>query len=326
MAHTYRVAVSTVRRWRQERGIPSPGREYPRDAPNVIPEREHQSWHLGPDALGGHLWDTLEQLQRGMDALDIERDEVSVTLPDDRPVLIVFSSDWHCGHTSCQMPRLRRDLELIRATPGCYAILGGDLLDNPNTSVLSRGMSHEQLAPLRIQKQLVEEATEYLGAENVLAMLLGNHDAWSIRTDDFDPIAYLCKRLGCPYLGAYGFVNVTLGAQTYRILAAHQFRMRSSFNKTHQGKRLMDFMGSADVVFTGHTHDSAVEMTHIRQKPVFIGQAGSYLRSSRYSKALGFTPSSPEMPGALLFPHEHKVIPVYDAFTEGLFILNAYRA
>ena len=290
-----------------------------------FPEYRQPIWNIPEDAkLDSGLWTAFEQAQQEMASIDTERDEVDVSLPGDRPALVVFLSDLHIGHTACQMQRLRTDLETIRNTPNMYCILGGDLTDNVVTSVASRGMHHEQLAPLRVQKHLTDEMTKYLGRNKVIAMILGNHDAWSISNDDFDPIKYLADKLNVPYLGAYGFINASIGRECYRILAAHMFRMRSSFNKTHQAKRLMDFMGDADAVFTGHTHDSAAESTHVRQKRAFFGQSGTYMRSSRYSKALGFTPATSEMPGVILFPNEHKIIGVHDGIIDGPRILKAF--
>lgn len=320
------ITTTTVTR-QKSAPIPEPEDVDADEEPARIPEFAQPIWHIPPETrFESGMWHALEGVQREMSALDTERDEVAVELPDDRPVLVAFSSDWHLGHCSCLMSKLRTDLETIRNTPGLYVVLGGDLMDNVVTSVTSRGMSHEQLTPVRVQKELIHEAVAYLGAEKVLAMVLGNHENWSLSSDDFDPIAYFAKRLNAPYLGAFGYITVTLGGVVYRILAAHQFRMRSSFNKTHQGKRLNDFHGDADLIFTGHTHDSAVESTHIRQRQTFIGQAGTYLRSSRYSKQLGFTASTPEMPGAILFPRRKKAIGIYDALVDGPRMLAAFRS
>ena len=336
------ISADTIRRVRRELGIATPPRPKPtlpelmtegepaaEDEPEHprIPEFQQPVWKIPAETtFDNGMWTALESVQREMSALDKERDEVDVELPGDGPIMVVFTSDWHLGHVETDMPRLRRDLETIRNTPGMYCVLGGDLTDNVVTSVASRGMHMEQLTPTHVQKHLIDEAVKFLGKEKVLALILGNHDAWSISNDGFDPIAYYADKIGAPYLGAFGFINVKLGSERYRILAAHQFRMRSSFNKTHQGKRLQDFMGDAQAVFTGHTHDSAAESTHIRQNKCFIGQAGTYLRSSRWSKSLGFTPSTPEMPGIILWPDQRKTFGVYDALVDGPAVLAAFRA
>ena len=146
-----------------------------------------------------------------------------------------------------------------------------------------------------------------------------------ITQDDFDPIQYMAKKIGCAYLGPQGFVNLTVGKETYRILSAHQFRMRSSFNLTHSAKRLEDFSGDADVVFLGHTHEASGESTQRRGAKKFYGQAGSYLQSSRYGKRLGFRGTNAEMPGAIFWPDRKKVLVVHDAFEDGVVMLQAFR-
>jgi predicted MPP superfamily phosphohydrolase len=320
------VSDSVVRRWRKEHKAPNPATVYA--DPEPVAHEDHSGvWKIPESAnFDDGMWTALESVQRELAALSNERFEVEVALPGDQPSLVIFQSDLHIGHTSTDMSKLRLDLETIRNTPGMYVILGGDLTDNVVTSVTSRGMHHEQLTPTRVQKHLIDEAVKFLGREKVLAMVLGNHDAWSISNDDYDPISYLANKLGCPYLGPFGFLTLRLGTETYRVLAAHQFRMRSSFNATHQAKRLEDFQGEADVVFTGHTHESAAESTWRRHQRKFYGQAGSYLRNSRYSKSLGFGQVTMEMPGAILFPDRHKVIGVHDGIGDGPTLLRAWRS
>lgn len=274
------------------------------------------------------MFDALIEYQEAYQELRSERSHVHRRLKDDGPVIISWQSDLHLGHTETMYRTLKEDCETIRNTEGLYVILGGDLIDNVVTGVSARGMHHEQLTTISVQKYLAEELTEYLGAENVLAMLLGNHDEWSEKSDDFDPIAYLAHHIGCPYLGAHGTVSIDLGSESYSILCAHQFRMRSSFNLTHATKRLWDFMGTSDhdAVFMGHTHEAASETAPKQQVYRFFGQAGSYLRRSRYSSRLGFGESKPFMPGILIWPDEHKVLGIHDVFRDGPWILEAARA
>lgn len=332
-------AKNTVQRIRAEYAIPNPGRrldELPEDeTPPVDTEADGARlapsgvWEIPPDFATFHngLWAALERVQDEMLGRDTEMTEVDVPLADDAPVLVAYVADIHLGHTQSRLDLIRRDFERIHNTPGMYCILGGDLTDNVVTSIATRGSYHEQLTPLRIQRALIDEALAFVGPDNVLALILGNHDAWTQRDVDFDPIAYLAHKLQRPYLGPFGFLNLTLGSQRYRVLAAHQFRMRSSFNATHQAKRLEDFTGDgADIVFTGHTHEPAAESTYRRGAAKFYGQAGSYLLSSRYSKSLGFGHVTADMPGAVIFPEQHKVIGVRDAFEDGIHLLSSYRS
>lgn len=277
-----------------------------------------------PVGFADDLWATLETLQQQMRDLDTEQAEISLTIEDDRPIMVVFFSDLHIGHTECNMTLLRRDMELIRNTEGLHVILGGDLIDNVVTSVSSRGMYHEQLAPVRIQRVLADRLCGYIQGKT-LAMLLGNHEGWTLSAADDDPIARIAQTIKCAYLGAQGFVNISLGGAEYRLSAAHQFRMRSGFNLTHQAKRLEDFSGEADATFTGHTHEGSGENTKRRGMRKFYGQAGTYLQSSRYGKSLGFSGATAEMPGVILWPKEKKFIGFNDAFDDGITHLRAVR-
>lgn len=273
------------------------------------------------------IWEALEILQEHYERDNTEIHDVDIKLSDNKPIMVTWLSDLHIGHVSCDMKKLRHDLGLLKSTEGVYAILGGDLSDNVVTAVTNRGMHNEQLSPIRIQKAVVDKLSEFLGKDKVLAMVLGNHDEWSISNDDFDFIAYLSKKIGCSYMGAWGYVNLMLGSEEYRFLVAHQFRMNSSFNKTHAAKRLMDLSGDADVVFTGHKHEIAAESTRNRDERRFFAQAGSYLKSSRYGRRLGFKNATSEMPAAIIFPDKHKVIGVYDSFSfeEGIGYLTWLR-
>lgn len=269
------------------------------------------------------IWAAFEQVQRVYDRLDPEQEGATVTLDDDAPALIVFSSDWHVGHQHCDMERLRTDLETVRDTPGVYLITGGDLFDNVITNS-PPGAQFEELAPPRVQKLLVEAALSRVQGK-VLTVLLGNHSARSIRDDDFDPAAYFAHKAGCPYLGYWGLLTVKLGEQEYRLLVAHSFRMSSYYNKTHSAKRMLDILADADAVFVGHRHDPASEHTWIRQSKRFLGQAGTYLQQSRYGKSLGYGRGIADMPGVLLWPDQRRIQGVDDAFGFGMHVLNSYR-
>lgn len=270
-----------------------------------------------PDA-----WATFEHVQEVYRANSVLADEVSVSLPAE-PVLVAFTSDWHVGHQRCDMPRLRRDLETVRDAHGAIRlILGGDLFSMAlPTSV---GGQFEEMMPPRMQRRLVEQAVSWV-SDSVLAMILGNHDARSVAVADFDPVACLASLLAVPYIGGFGLLHVAVGDQRYNVLAAHKFRLGSSLNKTHAGKRMLDLVEDADAVFTGHTHDWAAEMTEVRRRVRFVGQAGAYQAGGDHGRSLGFNPAQARMPGAILFPDRHEMVGTWDAFGQGVHLLASYR-
>lgn len=324
IARKYGINKDTARKLRLDAGLPNPANGV---LPTAEPAAEAATLEQWPELPGfdNSLWLSLEQLQDEYAKLDTMETEVTVQLKDEAPVLVVFISDLHIGHVSTQMKKLREDLTKARHTTGLYVILGGDILDNVTTAKAPRGSHHEQLTNIQYQKYLAEEFVEYLGPEKIVAMLAGNHDLWSKQSDDFDVIQYLAKRIGCPYLGEFGFVNIELGKASYRLLLAHQFRMASSFNKTHSAKRLMDFTGDADAVFVGHRHEAAGEMAKVRGQNRWFAQAGTYLKTTGYSRQLGFMQATAEMPGVVLHPQQSRPIGVFDSFSEGLWLLEAAR-
>lgn len=270
------------------------------------------------------LWRAIARVQSAWQGLASEQSEVGMTLQDDAPVLVVYSSDWHVGHEWCDMARLERDLRTVQETPGVYVVLGGDLIDNVITAS-PPGAQFEGLAPPRIQKLLAEHALAFLKGR-VIAVLLGNHEARSLRDDDFDFCAYLAQKTSAPYLGPIGLLTARLGDQEYHLLVGHRFRMNSTFNKTHAAKRAMELIADADAVMLGDKHDAAGETSWVRQHARWFAQAGSYLRHSRFGRSLGYLGAQPTMPGVILFPAEHRVLGVFDSFVEGIHMLGSYRS
>ena len=303
------------------------GFDSPDEAQRFIADQNKQAADLlaVPPNVGAapDVWSAVARYQEVYWQTDTERDRATVPLPDDGPQLVIGSTDWHVGHQWCDMPRLRCDLERAAQTPAVHLVLLGDLFNNVLTTS-PRGAQFEELAPPRIQKMIVEQALSWVRGR-VLAMCLGNHEARSLNDDDFDPTAYFAHKLGCVNFGSFGLLTVELGEQRYNILAAHRFRMNSSFNKTHTGKRMLDFVADADAVFTGHYHDPAAETTDVRQRSRFIAAGGTYEMRSRYGKSLGFPGGVAEMPGVLLFPGERKMLGFRDAFTDGIHALWSYR-
>lgn len=325
-AKKHRRAKETLYKWIDalETGTLEVGVEVvPRAVPSPTPEIEDDL--MERIAFGSSTWMAIEGYQQELDKRLIDEFEVTINIDDDEPILIVWLSDLHIGHVSTDMQRLRFDLEKIKATPGAYVIFGGDLLDNVTSEKSGRGSYHEQITRVDIQRELAEEAVSYLGGDRVLALLLGNHENWSATSNDFDPVRHISEQTGAPYLGAFGYINVGLGNQEYRILCAHQFRSGSNINKTASPKKLMDEMGDADAVFTGHRHDAAVEHTRVRRFNRFFAQSGTYMKRSNYGRQKSYYDATPEMPGVVLYPDRRKFIGVYNALEEGVEILNLLR-
>lgn len=316
MANKYGVHRKTIYRKRKELGIPNPHINGVTQRPIFnLPEFEEAD----PD----ELWNLAEKLRQKILQEEYRVETCEVSLMDESPVMVVWLADWHIGHISTDLGRLRYDLEVIKETPGVYVAFGGDYTENTNTSRASRGTYHEQLVPIRVQKRLAERAVE-LVSEKILVMLKGNHDAWSEQSDDFDFVEYMAKNINVPYLGDWGFIDIALQDQKYTGLMAHKGRGGGK-DKSAPAKNLVNLMGHADFGFTGHKHESSISEEIVRGKPVVYGTAGSYLESGRYGRGLSLPDSVSAMPGVVLFSDTHKVFPVRNSL-EDLWVLEGARA
>lgn len=331
-ARQWGVHRQTVARWREDYGVPNPfdlrSGVAAEGRPVVVPRATvapvvtlPADWArvVDPEAV----WRTLKAWRRAVRSFDRRVEEAEATLPGDEPALVVFTSDWHVGHEQCDDETLERDLELVRSVPGVYLVTGGDLIDNVIASSPT-GSHFEEIARPSVQKQLVEWLLQRVQGR-VLAMCLGNHEARSIRDDDFDPISYLAHRLSVPYFGWYGVLTVHIGKQTYRLLVGHRFRMNSAFNRTHAAKRAMEFLADVDAVMLGDKHEVAAEFTHVRSRARWFAQAGTYLAESHYSLGKGYPRAIPHMPGIIVFPDKHEFVGHANAFVDGVHALVSYR-
>lgn len=322
--------AGTIAKYRRMLGLPHPStaKHRPKDVQPAAaqPASADPEVVIPPEMIAkSGMWKSLEWLQREVHKRDPRVEEAWVTLPDDKPVLIVFSSDWHLGHLQCDMGKLWSDLELVAKTPGMYIGVGGDLLDNTVSAVAGRGMLFESMTAPQIQMHLVEEAAALVPPERWLFVCLGNHEAWSVSSVDHDPMAHFAEHVDTNYFGAWGFLHVTLGKYTYDILAGHKFSGNSKINKTGMVKNAMNMLGDADVVFAGDKHDYAAEESMTRRRDRYYAVAGTYLTTSRYGRSLGFPNTAARMPGAILFPNERHVQGTSDAFGHGIHLLSTYR-
>jgi hypothetical protein len=324
----------TVAKWRWEAGIPNPHAKKAGSRAITPPEPEQDETPVLPADIPpipqemiekSGAWKSIQWLQREIERRDPRVEEARVELPGNLPVMIAFLSDTHIGALNCDMARLWDDLERAGRTPGFYLIAGGDLMENVVSSVSNRGSFYEQLVPPGVQLQLVEEMADLVPRDRWLAVCIGNHEAWSIRDSDHDPMRYFAEHVNTTYFGPWGFLHVRLGSVTYTILAGHKFSGNSKINKTGMVKRAMDRLGDADIVFAGHVHEYAVEVTEVRRRSRVFAVAGTYLKTSRYGQSLGNSTTSAMMPGAVFFPNERKLVFTEDAFGDGIHLLASFR-
>ena len=87
-----------------------------------------------PDVPNGldakELWGGLEERTRKNLQAHANKNRATIRFPGQNAVGVCFLTDQHIGSGTADMERMRRDAEIIRDTPGLYAVMGGDIIDN----------------------------------------------------------------------------------------------------------------------------------------------------------------------------------------------------
>jgi hypothetical protein len=220
-------------------------------------------------------------------------------------LLLAFVSDQHIAPgTPVDFKAMREDAELIRATPHCYAVLGGDGVDNHLKHRAAVLAARSQPSD---QYKLFEHYLGILGDRCLLAVS-GNHDNWTNQFAGVDMMARIARDRRVWYAPDEGRLEVGVGAQTYAVAVRHQYRFNSTFNQTHTVKQWLRMgPGEFDVGCVGHHHEHALESFVYRGQLRWGCRPGSYQITSAYSREKGFNLSVPTTPAFLLRGDTHEV-------------------
>lgn len=236
----------------------------------------------------------------------------TVNFAERGPVAIAFISDQHIRMSGpVALRQMREDAELVRDTPGLYAVLGGDAIDNH--IVISQAMVRGGTKPSE-EYRMFEHYMEMFGEpgdSKILAVISGNHDDWTIDKAGVDYLGRLVKEQKLHYSPFEVVLRTHVGSQLYALKCRHRYsKYGSSFNPTHKVKRLWE-MGDDDfdIGVVCHDHEPSFEpfWKHGRERYAF--RPGSYQFTSSYAETNGFSRFAPRCPTAILFPDTHEVVP-----------------
>lgn len=269
----------------------------------------------GPAALPPDLLEKLIAWQRELQKTNTEVEEATAKIDTAKSIYVAFPGDKHFGNTRTQYLAVLVKFLIMRFIPRLYPINGGDTYDNFLPSKHPEG-SFEMIVPPSIQKMLVEQVCQGMRGR-WLATIMGDHENFSKNADDFDFNRYLGGKLFVPNLGWGGFINLTVGNQTYRICARHRYRFNSSLNLTHPVKRMRDMLGDFDIGVIWHGHQADTEHLDMADKDRVFIRGGTAKLADNFAKRLGFTDgkSGWVVPAVKLWPDQRK-IKVYFDITE----------
>lgn len=227
-----------------------------------------------------------------------------------KPVAVAFVSDQHVAPgTPVDFRRMREDAELIAATEGLYAVLGGDAVDN-----------HIRILPAMLASRSQPEDQWHLFnyyleifADKVLAMVAGNHDLWTNQVAGVDVLRMIADRQKVRYSQSEAYLALDVAGVPYKIGVRHQYRMNSSFNQTHSVKQWMRLGEEEfDVGCVCHHHEASQESFLYRGKHRVAIRPGSYQVTSAYSAQYGWNRSVPLCPTVIFFPGERRLQAFFD--------------
>lgn len=191
-------------------------------------------------------------------------DRLDIFIKSDKPVPIVFSSDWHLGSIGVDYEHFKADYGFILAHPEVKIITVGDLIDNFVRFKSAEAILQQVCNPRMQHKLLFKIATRLAKTKQLLAATWGNHDVE--RDEHILGQSMLAQTLAAAthFFDGRGLIVLKVGptieeAMTYTILLTHTPPGKSMYDKNYGGKRLYREHFPADVIVTAHFHSPAIQ-------------------------------------------------------------------
>jgi predicted phosphodiesterase len=236
---------------------------------------------------------------------------IKCDLPFAEKIEIYPMSDLHIGDENCDYKSILERIEHIKNTPNAYCILDGDLMDTAIASSVgdTYGAVFQPMEQLKHCVKLFEPIKD-----KILAVLQGNHEHRTYKTDGIDITELMCCQLGIAerYSATSALLFVRFGKneknrpQLYTVYVTHG----SGGGRKEGGKvnRLADLASivDADIYIHGHTHlplvfknsfyrTSGANSSVALVDKLFVNTAAS-LNYGGYGDAQGYKPASKKTP------------------------------
>lgn len=209
---------------------------------------------------------------------------MEIKIKSNKPVGVAFVGDPHIDNNGCNWPLLRRDIKILKDTPGLYAVNIGDLTDNWIGRLIrlyaDQEMSKKQA--WKLAKYFMRDA-----GINWLCHILGNHDAWGDGP-------YLIKANAAPQVPVEDWqsrfqISFPNGSRV-RVHAAHDFPGNSIWNEMHGPKKASMLLEEADIYACGHKHQWAINEGENAQRGFvyYLIRSRGYKFIDSYADQLGY--------------------------------------
>lgn len=282
--------------------------------PTVIPKADPEVVAREQDPAV--LWERAKKVTSAQIAYQRDRHEAQIGYVTTKPIGIAFISDQHISQSGpVNLERMEQDAQCVASTPGMYAVLGGDGVNNhiKHRAALVNSRSNPGREWVMYD--------HYLGlfGRRVAAMISGNHDDWTVDFAGVDMIQQIADRRRIFYAPDYVMLDVRLKKDaddegvSYRVKIRHQYRYSSSFNQTHSLKRMWEMdQHDFDVGVLCHHHEPAMEPFRKHGKWRWAFRPGSYQHTTSHSRRYGYGWTEPACPTVILWPGEMRMVGFLD--------------
>lgn len=253
-----------------------------------------------------------------------EKRHVEITIDTDRPVAIAFLSDLHLGSSGIDYELLKETADVIKGHPLAYCITAGDITDS---LFFSYG---DEVLNMQEQYVYMSKLLGWLGPENILAGIVGNHESWASKSGVTNYVEF-SNHLQRPLLRGVSFVDLRVGKASYRLMMAHKFLGSSYINPTHQESRANREIPGADIVLAAHTHKPGESVIYQPEygggtRKVALVNGKTFKKTDSYGKDKGFTPAAGDELGCnwIILNHDRKMVRICSSNEEMIETMKAY--
>lgn len=198
------------------------------------------------------------------------------------PIGLAFVGDPHIDDDGTDIDLLQAHVKLLNKHEALLPLGIGDYSNNW-VGRLARLYGQQSLGAAEAWV-LVEWL---VGAVDWLALVSGNHDAWS---GDGDPIKWMAKAARVRYESNGARLGLTLpNGREIRVNARHDFRGKSQWNTTHGISKAAQLGWRDHILTAGHTHVSGIQVVRDPMSGLISHclRIGSYKVYDRYADELG---------------------------------------
>ena len=234
---------------------------------------------ISPDEILDHLskrWEKKQEFQQAKKWFDIE-------ISSDDPFGLVVVGDPHLG-THCNIPLLRRDVEIMATTPGIGCVNIGDTVNNWGGRLIQLYAEEDisRSTERKLARWFLEEAKIPW-----LVWLHGNHDTMH---SEFSTYLKAINVRQVPMLDWQAQFKLVFPSATVRVDASHNHKGSSIYNPLHGQKRASLWGEDADIFVAGHHHTWALAQEEDSSgKVVNMARARGYKWHDEFGHRHGFT-------------------------------------